>query len=154
MPLPRIVERWTVPRSNFAHKKSQENFERITLRRWIRIVDGHPDTVAIWLAFLRKHSYYGVGMKAQVWENGGLDVAADLEAEAEKIAVQLGEKLQLIGGKAEVVEDGKALEKRFLMEPFKGSWGAYAAMGGAQSVPNASEKIETVRVVGGGAGEP
>lgn len=69
IPLPRITERWTVPRSNFVHKKSQENFERITLRRLIQIQDGHSETVEIWLAFLRKHAYYGVGMKANVWEH-------------------------------------------------------------------------------------
>ena len=69
VPLPRITERWTVPRSNFVHKKSQENFERITMRRLIQILDGHPETVEIWLAFLRKHAYYGVGMKANVWEH-------------------------------------------------------------------------------------
>lgn len=69
IPLPRIIERWTVPKSNFVHKKSQENFERITLRRLIQIQDGHPETVEIWLAFLRKHAYYGVGMKANVWEH-------------------------------------------------------------------------------------
>ena len=50
------------------HKKSQENFERITMRRLIQIHDGHPETVEIWLAFIRKHAYYGVGMKANVWE--------------------------------------------------------------------------------------
>ena len=69
VPLPRITERWTVPRSSFVHKKSQENFERITMRRLIQILDGHPETVEIWLAFLRKHAYYGVGMKANVWEH-------------------------------------------------------------------------------------
>ena len=69
IPLPRITERWTVPRSNFIFKKSQENFERITLRRLIQIQDGHPETVEIWLAFLRKHAYYGVGMKANVWQH-------------------------------------------------------------------------------------
>jgi len=51
------------------HKKSQENFERITMRRLIQIQDGHPETVEIWLAFIRKHAYYGVGMKANVWEH-------------------------------------------------------------------------------------
>ncbi len=66
--LPRIVERWTVPRSSFIHKKSQENFERKTLRRLIQIKDGHPETVQIWLAFLQKHAYYGIAMKANVWE--------------------------------------------------------------------------------------
>ena len=69
IPLPRITERWTVPRSNFIFKKSQENFERITLRRLVQIQDGHPETVEIWLAFLRKHAYYGVGMKANVWQH-------------------------------------------------------------------------------------
>lgn len=67
VPLPRIVERWTVPRAHFVHKKSQENFERKTLRRLIQIKDGHPETVQVWLAFLKEHSYYGIGMKANVW---------------------------------------------------------------------------------------
>ena len=72
VPLPRITERWTVPRSNFVHKKSQENFERITLRRLIQIKDGNPQAVQAWLAFLRKHAFYGVGMKANVWEHESL----------------------------------------------------------------------------------
>lgn len=75
VPLPRITERWTVPRGNFVHKKSQENFERITMRRLIQIHDGHPETVQIWLAFIRKHAYYGVGMKANVWEHEKLGKA-------------------------------------------------------------------------------
>ncbi|KAL1872144.1 Tryptophan--tRNA ligase, mitochondrial [Paecilomyces lecythidis] len=79
VPLPRIVERWTVPRSNFVHKKSQENFERITLRRLIQIKDGHPKAVQAWLAFLRKHAFYGVGMKANVWEYDTLDVAKSMD---------------------------------------------------------------------------
>lgn len=78
VPLPRITERWTVPRGNFVHKKSQENFERITMRRLVQILDGHPETVEIWLAFLRKHAYYGVGMKANVWEHEKLGTYPDL----------------------------------------------------------------------------
>ncbi|KAI3010648.1 hypothetical protein CBS147346_1413 [Aspergillus niger] len=80
VPLPRIVERWTVPRSNFVHKKSQENFERITLRRLVQIKDGNPQVVQTWLAFLRKHAFYGVGMKANVWEHESLDVAANMDS--------------------------------------------------------------------------
>ncbi|KAF2490561.1 ribosomal protein S10 [Lophium mytilinum] len=68
IPLPRITERWTVPRANFVFKKSQENFERITMRRLIQIQDGHPEVVQAWLAFLAKHQYYGVGMKANVFQ--------------------------------------------------------------------------------------
>lgn len=69
VPLPRLIERWTVPRSNFVHKKSQENFERITLRRLIQIQDANTEAVELWLAFLRKHAYYGIGMKANVWQH-------------------------------------------------------------------------------------
>lgn len=71
-PLPKIIERWTVPKSSFIFKKSQENFERITRRRLIQIRDGHPETVQIWLAFLQKHQQYGVGMKANIWEFSSL----------------------------------------------------------------------------------
>ncbi|KAI8941032.1 hypothetical protein NX059_002276 [Plenodomus lindquistii] len=75
IPLPRITERWTVPRANFIFKKSQENFERITMRRLIQIQDGHPDVVKAWLAFLQKHQYHGVGMKANIWEYESLEAA-------------------------------------------------------------------------------
>jgi ribosomal protein S10 len=68
VPLPRMTERWTVPRSSFIFKKSQENFERVTVRRLIQIKDGNPESVQIWLAFLQKHAYYGIGMKANLWE--------------------------------------------------------------------------------------
>lgn len=68
VPLPKRTERWTVIRSNFAHKKSQENFERLTHRRLIQIQDGNVEVVQAWLAFLRKHAFHGVGMKANIWE--------------------------------------------------------------------------------------
>ncbi|KAI0480781.1 hypothetical protein GGR56DRAFT_627556 [Xylariaceae sp. FL0804] len=79
VPLPKITERWTVPRSHFIFKKSQENFERVTRRRLIQIRDGHPETVHIWLAFLQKHAYYGLGMKANMWEYSRMDVGKDLD---------------------------------------------------------------------------
>ena len=65
--LPKKIERWTVPRSNFVHKKSQENYERITHKRLIQIMDTNPEVIELWLAFLKKHAVYGVGMKANVW---------------------------------------------------------------------------------------
>lgn len=67
-PLPRRRERWTVLKSNFVNKKAQENFERITLKRLVTVFDGHPEVVEVWLAFLRKWQFYGVGMKANVWQ--------------------------------------------------------------------------------------
>jgi small subunit ribosomal protein S10 len=79
VPLPRITERWTVPRSTFIFKKSQENFERVTLRRLIQIRDGNPDVVQIWLAFLQKHAYYGIGMKANIWEFSSLGIGKSMD---------------------------------------------------------------------------
>lgn len=84
VPLPRITERWTVPRANFVFKKSQENFERITMRRLIQIQDGHPDVVKAWLAFLTKHQYWGIGMKANIWEYESLDQALNVGVKVEE----------------------------------------------------------------------
>lgn len=41
----------------------------------IQIQDGHPDTVKAWLAFLLKHQFHGVGMKANIWEYESLETA-------------------------------------------------------------------------------
>lgn len=38
------------------------------MRRLIQIKDGNPETVELWLAFLKKHAYFGIGMKANVFE--------------------------------------------------------------------------------------
>lgn len=85
VPLPRITERWTVPRSVFVHKKSQENFERITVRRLIQILDGHPEVVQHWLAFVRKWQWYGVGMRADVWEHESLGVGERMDQQGEEV---------------------------------------------------------------------
>ncbi|AEO69004.1 uncharacterized protein THITE_2155551 [Thermothielavioides terrestris NRRL 8126] len=97
VPLPRLTERWTVPRSTFIFKKSQENFERITLRRLIQIRDGHPETVQIWLAFLQKHAYYGIGMKANVWEFSKLGVGKEMDKMAEETEKLLEDKWYHLG---------------------------------------------------------
>jgi len=142
-PLPKLVERWTVPRSVFIFKKSMENFERITRRRVIQIKSGHPETVAIWLAFLKKYQYYGVGLKANVYERTGLDEVKDLDVEAERIAEKLGEELKLFGGREDVVQNEQEMMKRVNAEPFKGQWGALGPQGGAASVPSAENRIES-----------
>ncbi|GAB1320097.1 Tryptophan--tRNA ligase, mitochondrial [Madurella fahalii] len=97
VPLPRMVERWTVPKSTFIFKKSQENFERITLRRLIQIKDGHPETVQVWLAFLQKHAYYGIGMKANIWEFSKLGVGKEMDKAAEQTEKLLEDKWQHLG---------------------------------------------------------
>ncbi|KAL2168834.1 hypothetical protein VTG60DRAFT_6804 [Thermothelomyces hinnuleus] len=96
VPLPRIVERWTVPKSTFIFKKSQENFERITLRRLIQIKDGHPETVQLWLAFLQKHAYYGIGMKANIWEFSKLDVGKEMDKNLEEVEKEMEGKWEYL----------------------------------------------------------
>jgi small subunit ribosomal protein S10 len=97
VPLPQITERWTVPRGPFVHKKSQENFERKTLRRLIQIQDGHPEVVQAWLAYLEKRAYYGIGMKANVWEWEEFDVAKKMDGNAEVVAEQTEETSSQFG---------------------------------------------------------
>ncbi|KAL8674628.1 MAG: hypothetical protein Q9168_001003 [Polycauliona sp. 1 TL-2023] len=110
IPLPRITERWTVPRSNFVHKKSQENFERITLRRLVQIHDGHPETVQIWLAFLRKHAYYGVGMKANVWEHESLGVGKTMDISLENLKKTLEPKWAHFGRRKNLATSERVYE--------------------------------------------
>ncbi|KAJ9628624.1 mitochondrial 37S ribosomal protein rsm10 [Taxawa tesnikishii (nom. ined.)] len=130
-PLPKITERWTVPRSNFIHKKSQENFERITLRRLIQIQDGHPEVVQIWLGFLQKYAYYGVGMKANVWEYSSLDVGKEMDEQAEKVKSNVEEKFSLFGKRKDLAGEGD-VERLMNDEVFKGASGAFAPLGGAK----------------------
>lgn len=133
VPLPRITERWTVPRSNFVHKKSQENFERITLRRLIQIQDGHPEVVQIWLGFIQKYQYHGVGMKANVWEYCGLDVAGHMDAEADKLKETLDKRLALFGRRQDLA-GGRDVDALMNDEVFKAASGRMAPMGGMTSV--------------------
>ncbi|EXJ86475.1 hypothetical protein A1O3_03426 [Capronia epimyces CBS 606.96] len=96
-PLPRRRERWTVLKSNFVNKKAQENFERITLKRLVTVFDGQPEVVEVWLAFLRKWQFYGVGMKANVWQWEGLDVAGKMDRDFSALEKELDDKLRLFG---------------------------------------------------------
>ncbi|CAD6890346.1 unnamed protein product [Tilletia controversa] len=65
--LPTKTSLWTVPKSPFVHKKAQENFERRTHRRAIKLWDANPEVVDRCLAFLREHPMAEVHMKAQLF---------------------------------------------------------------------------------------
>lgn len=105
IPLPKQRERWTMPRSNFVHKKSQENFERITYKRLLQIKDGHRDTVEVWLSFLRRHQFYGVGMKANIWDYESLDVAENMDKQTDDVQKDLDAKLGMFGWNKQVADD-------------------------------------------------
>lgn len=74
--LPTRTTLFTVPRSPFAHKKSQENFWRKEHKRAIKVFDANEDIVDAWLAYLRNQAMGGVGMKAQVFTYRKLGWAA------------------------------------------------------------------------------
>lgn len=133
VPLPRIVERWTVPRSSFIFKKSQENFERITLRRLIQIQDAHTEIVEMWLAFLSKHAYHGVGMKANVWQFEELGVGQRMEADLEELKKTMDPDWAQFGRRktkqtsqkaAEIMREDKFLEGHEVLTDSVGSQAA------------------------------
>lgn len=142
-----------MPRSVFIFKKSQENFERITLRRLIQIKDGHPDTVNIWLAFLRKYHYYGVGMKANVFEHGGLETGKEMDENAAQLEEKLSKELEKLAGGLEGGAKSKNVQKMLETEPFKAQYGAYGPMSANQEVAKASKRIGSRQVRAGSGSE-
>ena len=119
------------------------------MRRLVQIQDGDAGVVSAWLGFLRKHQFAGVGMKANVWEWSGVDdVGMELDGEAERLRKVLGERADLVGTREGGVGE-EEMERMMLTEPFKGQWGATAAMSANSSVPNANRRIEK-EVVGEG----
>ncbi|BFZ61421.1 mitochondrial 37S ribosomal protein rsm10 [Saitoella coloradoensis] len=85
VPLPNKTERFTVNRAHFVHAKSKENFERVTHKRLIQIKDAHPETVEVWLAYLRQNQYAGVGMKAHIFGYDELGVGNHMQEEMEAV---------------------------------------------------------------------
>jgi len=92
IPLPKITQRYTVIRSNFVHKKSQENFERVHVRRLIQIQDGDPVVVQCWLGYLQKKQFHGVGMKANIYEHEELGVGRRMDKQAGVVDADMEEE--------------------------------------------------------------
>ena len=94
---------WTVLRSPFAHKKSQENFERRVHKRAIKAWDADPEVVQRWIAYLRKHALAGIGMKVTVWDRVPLGIGnAKLvypDEDFQNPAAATPEKIKLLGKK-------------------------------------------------------
>ncbi|KAK4689220.1 small subunit ribosomal protein S10, partial [Tremellales sp. Uapishka_1] len=66
--LPSTRSLYTVLKSPFVHKKAQENFERRTHKRCIKVYDSSRENIDLWLRYLRKNAVGGVGLKAVVFE--------------------------------------------------------------------------------------
>ncbi|KAH8918330.1 hypothetical protein BT69DRAFT_1267918 [Atractiella rhizophila] len=81
--LPLRTEKETVLKGPFVHKKTQENYWRRTYGRALAVYDADEEVVRRWHAYLRKHQFPGIGMKAQLFrykEVGWMDAAEDLES--------------------------------------------------------------------------
>jgi small subunit ribosomal protein S10 len=65
--LPTKRSLYTVLRSPFVHKKSQENFVRITHKRAVKLWDANPEVVDRFVAYLRENMLGGVGMRVTRW---------------------------------------------------------------------------------------
>jgi small subunit ribosomal protein S10 len=96
-PLPKRRNLWTVPRSPFVHKKSQENFERITRSRGVKAWDAHPDVVNLWRQMLMSHAMAGVGMRIVRWTRmelgGGASELKKVQEKFRDLSKQTNEKV-------------------------------------------------------------
>ena len=72
--LPTQRRLWTVIRSPFVHKKSQENFERKTYKRVIKAFDADHEVINRWTMYLEKNIMAGVGMRMVKWERAPVGV--------------------------------------------------------------------------------
>ncbi|KAH9946578.1 ribosomal protein S10 domain-containing protein [Amylocystis lapponica] len=72
--LPTQRSLWTVPRGPFAHKKSQENFERKVHKRAIKAWDADQEVVERWLRYLEEHAMAGVGMRVVRWHRAPVGI--------------------------------------------------------------------------------
>ena len=73
-PLPTQRSLWTVPKGPFAHKKSQENFDRKTHKRIIKAWDTDPEVIERWIRYLESHALAGVGLRAIRWERAPVGI--------------------------------------------------------------------------------
>ncbi|KAL2315465.1 37S ribosomal protein S10, mitochondrial [Schizosaccharomyces pombe] len=74
-PLPNKVESWTLLRSPFIHKSSQENFERITHSRLIQLYSVNPVTLETFFSYLRKCNMWDLKLQAKAYEYESIDDA-------------------------------------------------------------------------------
>ncbi|SJK97355.1 uncharacterized protein ARMOST_00607 [Armillaria ostoyae] len=105
--LPTQRSMWTVPRSPFAYKKSQENFERKVHKRMIKAWDADEEVVRRWILYLQRHNMGGVGMRTTTWER--LPLGSTRATKATVPVTEAGAKIKQLGEKI-VKEEMAALQ--------------------------------------------
>ncbi|PPQ90491.1 hypothetical protein CVT25_014774 [Psilocybe cyanescens] len=115
VPLPTQRTLWTVLRSPFAHKKSQENFDRKVHKRAIKAWDADPEVVQRWITYLRAHAMPGVGMRVTTWERlplgvGSAKLTAVRDDSAENTSASAPQKIRQLG--KQIIEKETAAPSR------------------------------------------
>ena len=127
-PLPKERSMWTVLKGPFVHKKSQENFDRITHKRVIKAWDAHPEAISRWVTYLEEHAMAGVGMRVVRWERERVGVGKEVKqqvkyefsnAKAARIAERLS-KLEADTPIAAIASLGRKIVEQELKGPDSG----------------------------------
>jgi small subunit ribosomal protein S10 len=122
--LPTQRSLFTVLKSPFIFKKAQENFERKTHKRAVKVWDTHPDVLNVWLRYLEEHMMPGVGMRVVRWERcavgigearlkevgGALRNMANAGAVGGEVKPSVSEQVRAIGEKI-VQQEAEAARK-------------------------------------------
>ena len=94
VPLPKRIERWTVPKSPFVFAKNKENFERITYKRCVQLKDGHHESVSACVNYIADNMMAGIGMKVQFFAYEQLGSNEELMAGSKELFERLTDKLR------------------------------------------------------------
>lgn len=125
IPLPTHRSLWTVPRSPFVHKSSQENFERRTHKRVIKAWDADDEVVERWVKYLEAHPLAGVGFRVVRWQRAPVGVGQlTMQAVKDRLVLDMqskktrsAEKVKELGEK--IIEQELAAASGAVVTPAK-----------------------------------
>ncbi|QRV95591.1 ribosomal protein S10p/S20e [Ceratobasidium sp. AG-Ba] len=108
--LPTQRSLFTVPKSPFIFKKAQENFEKTTHKRAVKVWNADKDVVDVWLRYLEEHMMPGIGMRVVRWERESLGFGERRLGEVQAMLRGGG------GGEAGVREQVRLIGERIVRE--------------------------------------
>jgi len=130
--LPTQRSLYTVLKSPFVHKKSQENFESKVHKRAIKVWDTNPVVLSQWLKYLEGHMMAGLGMKVIKWERVGYGYGEEMVEEAEGAVRKIPTTVK---GKDDMEHSVKAMADEIIKRELKAA--------GLDSPPSKSPKSKT-----------
>ncbi|KEP46662.1 ribosomal protein S10 [Rhizoctonia solani 123E] len=117
--LPTQRSLFTVLKSPFVFKKAQENFEKKTHKRAVKVWDADPEVVNVWLRYLEEHMMPGVGMRVVRWERCQVGVGqARLDEVRGAVRESVAEQVRKVGERI-VKEETEAAQKALSVDSDK-----------------------------------